>query len=439
MPKLFNLFRDLKTGRDGHEFKPLLVEIIDQPVNPLGRTLFYGLLIFLILTLLWCWFGKVDIVVTARGNVLPKGDIKKIQSLEAGVIERILVEDGSYVKQGQVLMEISPDITSAQLTGLSEKMAQTQMNLKRLRSLSNAETNQNPGLSVLQKQALEASRAQLSNQIAARQLELTQNNERLQSLVGQLEANKTLRTTLKDREARQARVLDIIPRTDYQQTQDQLTQVDSQIQDLSHKITEGAMQKDRILKELASFEAQFKSESLKEMINQTDQMASLKSELEQTQFKHEKQTIIAPVSGYVVKLAKHTLNGVVSPAEVLLTIVPENTPLVIQAQVKNQDIGFIKPGMAVKIKVDTFNFQKYGILKGKVLDVAKTSSETPQKERLYTVLVQPLETSLMVDGRRESLQSGMTTSAEIQVGTRRIIEFFVYPLIRYMDEGISVK
>jgi hemolysin D len=116
-----------------------------------------------------------------------------------------------------------------------------------------------------------------------------------------------------------------------------------------------------------------------------------------------------------------------------------NTPLSIQATVLNKDIGFVKVGMPVAIKVDTFDFQKYGTLKGKVMQVDKDSKDDPKQGPVYTVYVEPLQQSLLVDGRWQKLSTGLTLTAEIRTGQRRIIEFFIYPLIKHLDEGMSVR
>jgi hemolysin D len=116
-----------------------------------------------------------------------------------------------------------------------------------------------------------------------------------------------------------------------------------------------------------------------------------------------------------------------------------SAPLTIKATVLNKDIGFIKEGMPVSIKVDAFDFQKYGILDGVTRNIAKHSIEDEKQGLVYEVYVNPLTTHLMVDGVKTPIASGMSLTAEIKVGKRRIIEFFIYPLIKYLDEGIKVK
>lgn len=112
----------LKERDDSYEFKPGIAEIEDEPVNPIGRTIFWTLMSLILFTILWLCLGKADIVVTARGKVIPDGEIKIIQPLETGVIKKILVKEGDFVKQSQTLMEIDTATTEPQLESLKANL-----------------------------------------------------------------------------------------------------------------------------------------------------------------------------------------------------------------------------------------------------------------------------------------------------------------------------
>ena len=157
------------------------------------------------------------------------------------------------------------------------------------------------------------------------------------------------------------------------------------------------------------------------------------------QLEKQKQLLKSPIDGYVNTIFVHTIGGVVTPAEKIMTIVPKDAKMQIKAKVLNQDAGFIEAGMPVSIKVDTYNFQKYGILDGIVTVVAPNSVEDEHLGPVYEVFIEPRNTILLVEGKEQSIKYGMTTTNEIKIGKRRIIEFFIYPLIKYMDESIKVR
>ena len=108
--KIFDRIKKLLLHKenDAHEFEPLLAEIEQSPVNPLGHTIFWIVISFIFFACLWMYFGKVDVVITSRGVIIPDGEEKIIQPLEKGVVSQILVKEGDFVKKGQTLTIITP-------------------------------------------------------------------------------------------------------------------------------------------------------------------------------------------------------------------------------------------------------------------------------------------------------------------------------------------
>ena len=322
----------LEKENDAHEFEPLLTEIEQSPANPLGNTVFWIVISFILFASLWMYFGKVDVVVTSRGIIIPDGEEKVIQPLEKGVVSQILVKEGDYVKEGQILTIITP-------------------------------AEHEPGLELAQVKEEEIKlREQLAN--------------------------------VKSR---------------YNIASERLNRLES-VRDIT------ALKHEKISLEASLVQNKNKKEQLEKQI----------------------QTIKAPIEGYINELEIHTIGGVVTPAQKLMTVVPENCKLKIKAKVMNQDIGFVEENMDVSVKIDTFNFQKYGIIKGSVLVVGKNSVDDEKLGPVYEVFIEPKNTVLMVEGKEQSIKTGMSATCEINIGKRRIIEFFIYPLIKYLDESVSL-
>lgn len=342
--KTYLLFKE--EDDDAHEFKPILAEIEENPISPLGPMVFWTIMLFMLIASLWMYFGKVDIVITARGTVIPDGEEKIVQSLEKGVVRTINVLEGDYVEKGQVLITIIPQ-------------------------------EEEP------------------------YLELNNLREEEKILNETLKARNYNHKLAQDKLKRLKEVEDIIPK-------DRFDQVLEETSNLSHEV------------------AQTKA-SLAEVRNKMQQI------------RKQTQIITAPVNGYVNKILVHTIGGVVTPAEQLMTIVPDNVPVKIKATVLNNDIGFVEKDMPVSIKVDTYNFQKYGILDGVVTLVGSNSIQDERLGEIFEVYIKPKNHTLMVEGKEQSIKIGMTTTNEIKIGKRRIIEFFIYPLIKYLDESIKVQ
>lgn len=331
---------------DAHEFKPILAEIEEAPLNPIGNTIFWLIIVFMLVAGLWMYFGKVDIVVTARGQIIPSGEEKVIQSLDKGVVTTISVKEGDYVHKDEIVAIVSP-------------------------------AEYEPGLEL---NNLREEEARLSQEIASarsRYAVASASKNRLES------------------------VRDIIPQSRYDDAVKESTE-------LFHQI--GAM-----------------NASLAEIRNK------------RIQIEKQKQILRSPIEGFVNTLFVHTVGGVVTPAEKIMTVVPKDAKKQIKAKVLNQDVGFIEVGMPVSIKVDTYNFQKYGILNGVVTVVSPNSIEDEHLGPVYEVFIEPKNTTLLVEGKEQTIKYGMSTTNEIKIGKRRIIEFFIYPLIKYMDESIKVR
>jgi hemolysin D len=170
--------------------------------------------------------------------------------------------------------------------------------------------------------------------------------------------------------------------------------------------------------------------------------------------------LIAPVDGVVQQLAVHTVGGVVTPAQALAVVVPTDTRLEIEAMVSNRDIGFVHPGQKVEIKVDTFNFTRYGLLHGEVLNVssdaiardrqqnasndrtagAATSTSEPNGQELqYAARISLDRADMQVDEKLVKLGPGMAVTVEIKTGSRRIISYLLSPLTRYSGEALRER
>ncbi len=331
---------------DSHEFKPILAEIEDRPLNPIGNTMFWIIMAFMLIAGLWMYFGKVDIVVTARGLIIPTGEEKVVQSLDKGVVQSLPLKEGEFVHEGDIVAVVAP-------------------------------ADYEPGLEL---NNLREEEARVSEQLASSRTKY-----------GIAVANRN----------RLSSVRDIIPQSRYDDAVRETTE-------LSHEI--GAL-----------------SASLSEIRNK------------RLQIEKQKQMLKSPIDGYINTIFVHTIGGVVSPAEKIMTIVPKDAKMQIKATVMNQDVGFVEKDMPVSIKVDTYNFQKYGILEGVVTVVSPNSIQDEKMGPVYEVYIEPKNTTLMVEGKEQTIKFGMSTTNEIKIGKRRIIEFFIYPLIKYMDESIKVR
>lgn len=420
MIKLLDKF--LKTDKDdSHEFLPIISEIEEEPLNPLGRTTFWIIVTLIFFTALWLYFGKLDIVVTARGKVIPDGEIKIIQPLETGVVKNILVNEGQFVKKGQTLIEIDTSTTQPQLLSLQANLDYINTERKRL----NGKIVQNAQNSYTQNELSKSAYADLNNQLAAKNHEIKRLNEEVKNYRKQLSLNL-------DKERRMQEVSDIIAGNELDRVRSENMDYRSRIASLNEQIR-------GVQKEADYIRTNFRTQNLTLLADRDKQANELEANIKEIEFKKQQQNIISPVDGYVNTMLIHTIGGVVTPAEKVISVVPADSPLIIKASVPDKDIGFVKKGMPVQVKIDTYDFQKYGMIEGIVKKVSKDSVEDEKQGLIYDVYITPVTKSLTVDGKEQPVAIGMGLSAEIKTGKRRIIEFFIYPIVKYWSEAVSIK
>ena len=227
--------------------------------------------------------------------------------------------------------------------------------------------------------------------------------------------------------------------SEYEVAQKEVIEYEEQILVKEHEIIKLQAKLTELQEQKLLITQEYQNKLLEELTQKRKEATMLKVEIKSIKFKQAKQHLKAPVDGYVGKLYIHTIGGVVTPAEKLVTIIPKVAPLIIKANLLNQDSGFVKKGMQTSVKVDTFDFQKYGIIHGKVIHKADDSIDDEKLGPIFELYIEPKEHYLNINEDKVYLRSGMSVTAEMKVGKRRVIEFFLYPIIKYLDEGMSVR
>jgi len=178
--------------------------------------------------------------------------------------------------------------------------------------------------------------------------------------------------------------------------------------------------------------------------------AGLQQEVIKSTQKTSLQTLRAPVDGRVQQLQIHTVGGVVTPAQQLMVIVPDDAGLEVEARIENKDVGFVQIGQPVEVKIEAFNFTRYGLLHGKVTDITRDAIDQPQQpqqstassrnngtgtaQSVYLARVSLDRTSIQTENGLTEVGPGMAVTAEIKTGSRRVIEYLLSPLARYAHE-----
>lgn len=185
--------------------------------------------------------------------------------------------------------------------------------------------------------------------------------------------------------------------------------------------------------------ANFIRQTREQLLQAEQQLVQLQQDGVKLQSRSELLELRAPVDGTVQQLAVHTEGGVVTEAQPLLVVVPANDKLEIDAMVENKDIGFISVGQQAEVKVEAFPFTRYGILDGRVINMSLDAIADEKRGLLYQTRILLDQAWIGVEGKQVQLVPGMAVTVEIKTGKRRVIDYFLSPVLQYGSEGIRER
>ena len=194
-----------------------------------------------------------------------------------------------------------------------------------------------------------------------------------------------------------------------------------------------------VLSQRRQAEAEFRRGVLADLTEARRRASSLEQELIKARERSRLQTLTAPVAGVVQQLAVHTVGGVVTPAQQLMVIVPEDSALEIEAMVLNKDAGFVHEGQEAEVKVESFPFTRYGTVAGTVRVVSRDAVADDSQGLVYPARVAMARTTIRSGEADVALGPGMAVTVEIRTGERRLIEYLLAPLQRYRDESLRER
>ena len=430
------------------DFLPAALEIQQRPPSPMGRVIIWILMIFFVVSIAWATLGSVDIVAVAEGRIIPGGHNKVIQSLELGSIMAIHVSEGQQVVRGERLLELDDESARADLQGIQQELLELEQEYSRLALLrewlqrSAASISPAPdGLPQLQLHLLMAQwyehSANLKALLADRRKRQAEQVS-LQQQVAKLEATLPL-------VARRAKALQKLSEKNFL-GEAEFLEMEQERLELQYDLATNRKRGEEIIAAIAEIDARteqtqrrFLSQVLLEQQENRKRVAALQQERAKASNRLAAYTLYAPVTGVVQQLAVHTLGGVVTPAQQLMVIIPDEGILEVEAMVENKDIGFVHEGQAVEVKIDAFPFTRYGIIDAILIDLSNDAITDKVHGLVYTARVILKESKIQVDQKWVDLSPGMTVTAEVKTGKRRLIEFFLAPLLRYRQESIRER
>lgn len=412
--------------------------------------------------IVYACLARVDIVVSAPGRVIASGKSKVIQPLEAGVVKSIAVRDGQAVHAGDVLVELDGASTHADLERLEREWWEAQADVARASALlagsqsvssdiatgppdrgAEMQTGMPAEIRRSQQALLDSRTAEqhsklnsLSADVARRQADY----EAIAANIDQAEASLPLVRKKNDMRETLART-GHIAEAGVIDSRLELLVAEKELAVQRKRLEESRAGREAAVQQRVQSQAEFRARISGEMADATRRREAARQDLVKATQRDDRQQMRSPIDGIVQQLAVTTVGGVVTPAQPLMTVVPANVPMEVEAQVLNRDIGHIHVGQRVVTKVETFDFTRYGYIEGTVAWVGSDAVADQKLGPVYPVRVrlERLQTSAAVDGVAGLVSAGMSVTVDVRVGERRLIEYFLAPMLRYRSEALRER
>ncbi|WP_342724635.1 HlyD family type I secretion periplasmic adaptor subunit [Bradyrhizobium sp. B097] len=462
-------------GDTARQFLPAALEILETPASPVGRAIAGTIILFFAIAIAWATFGHVDIIATAPGKIVPTGRTKTIQPLDTGIVSAIHVQDGDHVVSGQILVEMDRTVTQAERQHVQKDLTASQLDVARLEALRDSFDAREAPLNLVAPAAAPAtdvSRARLAEQAQA-----AEQSAKLASITRQIEQKvaeaRSIDAAIDKIDAsmpmveetatvrRKAMEIQYGNRIAYLDAQTHLVDQQNERIVQQRKLAELTAAKQALEQQFGQTKAGYERQVLSDLADAQKKVDEFAQDLVKAERKMDEQVLRSPIDGTVQQLILHTVGGVVTPAQQLMLIVPADSHLEAEAMISNRDIGFVSAGQFAEVKIDTFNFTRYGLLHGRVTSVSQDaivrdkpnekasagktsgalsdSSEPEGQELVYSARVALDETQMQIDDKLVGLAPGMAVTVEIKTGTRRIIEYLMSPVLRYRQESLRER
>ncbi|MBI4207826.1 MAG: HlyD family type I secretion periplasmic adaptor subunit [Betaproteobacteria bacterium] len=433
------------------DFAPAMLRAQQQAPSPLPRLVLYALLVLFGVMLAWAAFGQLDIVAVAPGKIVPQSFLKIVQPAEQGIVREILVKDGDTVQEGQVLIRMDAQLSEADRSVVANELELRELQLRRIDaelagSTMMRQTSDSHALFVqveaqhharrqAYRDALEGERALLVK--AQKDLKVALEIEgKLRKTVpiyrGQAEGWERLA-----KEGFAGKLMAMERQRLYIENEQDLRAQGYNVESLKATIVQSE-------KRIAQITSNYRQQLQNERVEAAAQRHRLEQELDKHQHRFGLLELKAPHAGVVKDLATRTPGTVVAPGTILLTLVPQNEPLIAEVWVSNADAGFVQLNQKTRLKLAAYPFQKYGMLDGMVRQIsadaqeradAATGGTKPLQEAAYRALIGLDANYLVAAGERLRLVPGMLVNAEIHLGTRSVLEYLLSPVRKIAHEA----
>jgi hemolysin D len=406
------------------EFLPPALSLQEKPVSPAPRVTAKVLIALVAGFLLWSVLGHIDIIVNAVGKIIPSERTKTIASVDVASVKALHVQEGQAVKTGDVLIELDATAFDADRDKAQSDHLMATLQMARSRALIAAVDSLKPP-------QLPRTVGVPDDHLRAEQLHLDGQYSDFRAKLRHIEEEIRRYELALPLATQRARDYEELAKNHDVSTHAYLEKEQARI-DLEGQLAQSRSQRTALIEETKRVAYDTLREA-KKLAAESEQDA-LRSGSHSRLLK-----LTAPVDGTVQQLTVHTVGGVVPAAQPLMLIVPTQKIIEVEAFIENKDVGFVEEGQPAEVKIDTFEYTKFGTVPGRVTHVSRDAIQDEKKGLIYSVLIVLDKSSIIVDGRDVPLSAGMSVNVEIKTGTRRAIEYVLSPLLQHGRESLNER
>jgi hemolysin D len=446
-----NMAATPKRSRLELAFLPAVAEITDTPASPLGRLTLLGISFVVIVGLIWSVVATIDVIATAQGKIIPTGRVQTVQPAETALVRAIHVRDGAKVEAGAILMELEFVGADNVLRQAEQDIATARLERARMMALDGRPDNPlaiyapppdaDPAAVARERRFIAARAGEHKAQLASLDAELARRRAEYASIGAQIAKAEAVLPLLGRRSEARRYLAErqAGPELAYLEIRQQEVEMEQELRVTRGRRLEAEAGIVAAEAQRRRAEAEFGRALASEIADLAKRLATLTQDHAKAAQRAALQTLVAPVAGTVQQLSVTTLGAVVTAAQSLMVIVPADSRLEVEAMLLNRDVGFVETGMPTVVKIETFNFTKYGYLTGEVLFVSGDAVEDRAQGLVYPTRISLERAKMVIDGREVALSPGMSVTAEIKTERRRLIEYVLTPLLRYRDEALRER
>lgn len=425
---------------------------LDRGPRRAAQWLLGSLVGFLLLTLAWMAFARLDISVQALGKVVPSSRVQTIQSLEGGILRELAVKEGQWVKRGDLLgyvenLQFNAELGEGQQNqqAYASAIARLDAELRGGVPVFDAGLRaQAPGLVAEQRQLWESRQRELRTaldvvrqQITQRQEELSEARARVRALESVLEPARETMAIEEKLHAQGAGA-----RADYLRARQEVSRLEGELEAARINVPRVQAGMDEARSRLAELTARHQAEGSRERADLEAKAGVVKEQITAQADRVKRRELRSPMDGIVNRLILSTVGAVAKPGETIMELVPIKDSLLIAARVKPSDIAFIHPDQQARIRITAYDSSIFGSLDGKVVRVgadAIADERDPKNEPYFEVYVETERNYLGKAEERLTISSGMTADVSIQTGKRTVLEYLLKPVVKTLDKSLRER